>query len=370
MAKDEDKPAAAADAKPAATPNKADAGDAAAAFAKANADWKTLLGELGALQGKYRQADAQEKAAIAKQWDELMKKADAQQRELQAAAEKAYAAAPNADKQIVDLLLEIVRSCVLRNDDYESGLQVAKLLLDNKCGEKTLPNLAGIAAFQADQFDDAEQYFAQARKLSALDMAGSELAGEVAEYKKLWAKEKAVRDAEAKADDLPRVLLKTTKGDIEIELYENEAPNTVANFISLVEKKFYDGVVFHRVLPGFMAQGGDPTGTGSGGPGYQIKCECYKPDYRRHFRGTLSMAHAGRDTGGSQFFLTFRPTSHLDGKHTAFGRVIKGLDVLAKLQRRDPERPPLPQPDKIIKAEVVRKRDHKYEPQTIKEFEP
>ena len=130
-----------------------------------------------------------------------------------------------------------------------------------------------------------------------------------------------------------RVKLSTTRGDIVIELFENEAPQAVANFLTLVKDGFYDGVVFHRVLPGFMAQGGDPTGTGSGGPGYSIKCECYQPNYRRHFRGSLSMAHAGRDTGGSQFFLTFVPTSFLDGKHTVFGRVIEGMDVAAGLKR-------------------------------------
>src|SRR5262249_42783381 len=158
------------------------------------------------------------------------------------------------------------------------------------------------------------------------------------------------------ANDLPRVKLETTKGTIIIELFENEAPQTVGNFVSLVEKKFYDGLTFHRVLGGFMAQGGDPTGTGTGGPGYHILCECFKPEARQHCRGTLSMAHAGRDTGGSQFFLTFRPTTHLNGRHTAFGRVIEGMDVLAKLQRRDPQAANPPEPDKIVKAKVLRKR--------------
>ncbi|OHB73277.1 MAG: hypothetical protein A2V70_20170 [Planctomycetes bacterium RBG_13_63_9] len=172
-------------------------------------------------------------------------------------------------------------------------------------------------------------------------------------------------EAEAKADDLPRVLLKTNKGDIEIELFENEAPNTVANFVSLVDGGFYDGLTFHRVLPGFMAQAGCPQGNGHGGPGYLIPCECYEPNHRLHFRGSLSMAHAGKDTGGSQFFLTFLPTSHLDGRHTVFGRVVKGLDVLHKIQRRDPEELGAPDPDKIIEAKVLRKREHAYEPKKV-----
>jgi cyclophilin family peptidyl-prolyl cis-trans isomerase len=125
-------------------------------------------------------------------------------------------------------------------------------------------------------------------------------------------------------------------------------------------------LTFHRVLPGFMAQGGCPTGTGGGGPGYRIYCECEKPEHRNHFRGVLSMAHAGRNTGGSQFFLTFRRTSHLDGGHTVFGRVVEGLELLEDLQRIDPQRPQGVQPDKIVEAKVVRKRDHKYEPNRVR----
>jgi cyclophilin family peptidyl-prolyl cis-trans isomerase len=198
-----------------------------------------------------------------------------------------------------------------------------------------------------------------------MSQIGQQMVGNLDYYKAAWKKEQEIRAAEAKADDLPRVLLKTNKGEIEIELFENEAPNSTANFIALVEKGFYNGVVFHRVLPQFMAQGGDPTGTGSGGPGYVIPCECYQPNHRLHFRGTLSMAHAGRDTGGSQFFLTFLPTRHLDGKHTAFGRVVKGMDVLPKLQRRNPEQPEQPEPDKIVEAKVLRKRPHAYAPKTL-----
>ena len=177
-------------------------------------------------------------------------------------------------------------------------------------------------------------------------------------------RELAIRCAEAAADDLPRVKLVTSKGDIVLELFENEAPDTVGNFISLVESDYYDGLTFHRVLENFMAQGGDPKGDGTGGPGYTIYCECYKSDYRRHFPGSLSMAKtAARDTGGSQFFLTFVRTGQLDGKHTVFGRVIDGMDVVNSLQRINPDdRSGLakPEPDKIISAEVLRKRDHEY----------
>jgi cyclophilin family peptidyl-prolyl cis-trans isomerase len=165
------------------------------------------------------------------------------------------------------------------------------------------------------------------------------------------------------AEENPIVLLRTTKGDVIVELFEDKAPNTVANFVSLVEKGFYNGLKFHRVLDGFMAQGGCPKGDGTGGPGYSIACECYRSDYVRHQRGSLSMAHAGRDTGGSQFFLTFKATSFLDGKHTVFGQVVQGMDVVDRFQRMDPEKPnPYVQCDKIIEARMLRKRNHPYEP--------
>ena len=182
------------------------------------------------------------------------------------------------------------------------------------------------------------------------------------EAKKEESKDEESKDKKDKTEvdkdnkKLPQVLLKTNKGDILLELYEDEAPNTVANFISLVEDEFYDGLKFHRVIPGFMAQGGDPTGTGSGGPGYRIKCECTRKDHRNHDRGVISMAHAGKDTGGSQFFITFDQTPHLDGRHTVFGHVVKGMDAVDKLKNGD----------KIEKAVVKLKRDHKYKPEVIK----
>lgn len=175
------------------------------------------------------------------------------------------------------------------------------------------------------------------------------------------------RDAAA---NLPRVKLTTSKGVIELELFEDQAPNTVANFLELVGSKFYDGVKFHRVLDGFMAQSGDPKGDGTGGPGYTIACECRTPEARRHFTGSLSMAkQTAPDTGGSQFFLVFdrsESIQRLDGKHTVFGRVIAGQDVLNSLTRTHESTLTGEQqiagvtPDTIISAEVVRKRDHEY----------
>jgi len=119
----------------------------------------------------------------------------------------------------------------------------------------------------------------------------------------------------------------TSKGDFTVELFEDKAPITTKNFIDLVNKNFYDGLIFHRVIDGFMIQGGDPQGNGTGGPGYKIPDE-FSPDLKHDAPGILSMANAGPNTGGSQFFITLAPTPHLDKKHAVFGKVVTGLDVV------------------------------------------
>lgn len=128
---------------------------------------------------------------------------------------------------------------------------------------------------------------------------------------------------------MSKVKISTAKGDMIAELYDNETPGTVNNFLELIGKKFYDGLNFHRVLPNFVIQGGCPNGTGAGGPGYNIPCEV-DAEKQFHDRGVLSMAHAGRNTGGSQFFICHSRdnTSHLDRNHTCFGKVIEGLEVI------------------------------------------
>lgn len=128
----------------------------------------------------------------------------------------------------------------------------------------------------------------------------------------------------------------TDKGTMVIEFYEKDAPGTVENFIKLSEKEFYDGLTFHRVLPDFVIQGGDPSGNGTGGPGYSIDCET-SGDNQYHDRGVLSMAHAGKNTGGSQFFICHsrNNTSHLDGVHTCFGKVIEGVDTVDEIREGD-----------------------------------
>ncbi len=143
---------------------------------------------------------------------------------------------------------------------------------------------------------------------------------------------------------MKKAIIHTAKGDMKVEFYEKDAPNTVANFIKLSESGYYDGLNFHRVIPDFVIQGGCPNGSGSGGPGYKIDCELTGGN-QYHDRGVLSMAHAGRNTGGSQFFVCHsrNNTSHLDRNHTCFGKVVEGLDVIDAIKAGD----------KINKIEII-----------------
>lgn len=334
--------------------------------------WQEVVAQIPKTQQARQAASGAERKALDEQVAAQYKQAGELIGKMADAGLAIYKIAPDAYTDVNDTLVVIAQFYLNGEqsgdggDQYEKALKLITGLLDSGAGAK-YPELyfwGGLSAYNSNDFSLAEKYFAESSKAGGqvgrlspgLVQSALQAQQSLATMKKAWEKEAAIREAEAKADDLPRVKLTTTKGDVVIELFENEAPQAVANFLSLVKSGFYNGVTFHRVIPGFMAQGGDPDGNGTGGPGYNIKCECYQPNYRHHFRGSLSMAHAGRNTGGSQFFLTYVPTSFLDAKHTVFGRVIEGMDNASSIKRGEPVR----NPDKIIKAEVIRDRGHDY----------
>lgn len=273
------------------------------------------------------------------------------------------------NKETLEIANEVIEYTYSRNN-YPVTKEVAEAVLKTDKQNDNAANFLGVANFAEHDFENAHRILSLAKTNGQLlSNLGGQYLGSSKNYIDYWAVEKAIREKEAAAEgdeQNPQVKFKTSRGEIVLELFENEAPNTVANFISLVEKEFYDGLKFHRVLPNFMAQGGcplsktDPARAGSGGPGYNIDCEAYRKDARRHFSGSLSMAHAGKDTGGSQFFITHLPTPFLDKEvqptsvHTVFGRVVEGLDVVRALQKGDT----------IESATVIRKRNHEYVPET------
>lgn len=170
----------------------------------------------------------------------------------------------------------------------------------------------------------------------------------------IWKSELAASKGPVESDEpLPQVEITTEHGVIKVELYEDDAPNTVANFISLAEKKYYDGLTFHRVIAGFVAQGGDPQGTGAGGPGYTIRDEV---NGRKHVKGALGMAKTrAPNSAGSQFYFCLEAAHHLDAGYTVFGKVLSGMDAVAKIKKGD----------KMTQVKVLSKRDHPYVPEKI-----
>ena len=327
-------------------------------FSQAQEDLKKLVGELTSLQAEYQQPNA-DKTSIENKFNATRDKA----REAALALEQSASAAvlANPDNDDACAVVKDVLQSAMQADDPKKALSLVKTLDDAGKTNEELLLTGATAAMITSELDMAEKFLKAAKEAGMSDDKIASLQKAIDHERPKVNAEMSTRATEEKADDLPRVKIETTKGTIIVELFENQAPNTVANFISLVESHFYDGTPFHRVIPQFMAQGGDPTGTGTSGPGYTIDCECELPNARKHFLGSLSMAHAGKDTGGSQFFLTFRPTEHLDGRHTVFGRVIKGFDVLPKITRTEGPQA-RPTQDKIISAEIIRKRDHVYEP--------
>ncbi len=327
------------------------------------AQFQSLITKANQLAESFGTASVEERPAIQAEYKTVTEQIEQSLEPLKRSALAAYKVTGESNKAVSDMLLRIAGT-EMEKDNFQGILEITTPLIENGNESDGLFMVAGMGAYGTNQFEFAKQYWTKSQEKGTLPAEFTRYFNSLDDLIVSWKNEQEVRRKDAAGEPLPIVSLETSDGEIIIELFENQAPETVGNFISLVEKGFYDGLSFHRVLPQFMAQGGCPDGSGSGGPGYKIFCECYREDYRHHFAGTLSMAHAGKDTGGSQFFLTFLPTTHLDGKHTAFGRVVEGWDVLHKIRRIDPGQPG-PEPDKIIRAKVLRKRNHEYVPNKV-----
>ena len=363
-----------------------------AAYIEAFREYRTLTQRLSAIVTEYQDARPARRAEIETEHAELFQQGLAFHKRSIELALDAFDEAPNRNPLVNDLLYRTVE-WEFNRENYEESVRIFRRLASAGIAEgeqfHAFYVFAGLAAMLSMNYDEADEWLKIAAESGALARGfrsmppsrGPRVPSRAETFqshmrampavREAWERELEIRKAEAEAAEqdpakrLPRVELITTKGRIVLELFENEAPNTVANFINLVEARFYNGTEFHRVLPVFMAQGGART---RGGPGFTIDCEKGRnfPEARRHFRGSISMAHAGRNTGGSQFFLTFVPTTHLDeapNLHTVFGRVVEGIEVLADIQRFDPgdENAIIPVLDRIVEARVLNKRDHAYE---------
>ena len=334
--------------------------------------WRSLIKEVYRKQLEFKMVTIEESSNVRKQWQEKVAEAQTVFDKIEPLATDLFLSYPEPSKELTDLMMRITNNYFVKGQ-YEKADELAERIL--KITGKDIPMMIyirGRAALFMNKFDDARKFATDYSAMLNNLPDKEKILFDVLDYlSENFEKEKKFRKQEAEADDLPRVEIKTTKGTILVELFENEAPNTVGNFISLIEKGYYDGKIFHRVLNNFMAQGGAYTSQGQfAQPDYYIYDECGKEDARGHFRGVLSMAK-GNDphTANSQFFITYVPVPHLDGKHTVFGRVLKGMRVADELSRTfsvDDKEKEVPIrtaiPDQIISMKVIRKRDHEYVP--------
>jgi cyclophilin family peptidyl-prolyl cis-trans isomerase len=332
------------------------------AYPTALEQWQGHLQEVRRLRDQSSTAVGEERSSLQQKYADAIVEGEQALAQFSRVAERQVSQGGDAKEEAGEFL-QIRIQDLLTRDDFEPVIQIGQLLIAQGFQTADVYEATAIAAYMTNQTQLARDYFQEAEKRGGLDSSSKQLLDSIAYREKAWDEEQRLRQAESEADDLPRVRLSTDKGDIVVELFENEAPLSVANFVHLVDQGFYDGLSFHRVLPHRMAQGGCPQGDGTGGPGYTIPCESYGDTSRRHFRGSLSMAKKSeRNTAGSQFFFNFTPAQHLDGEYTVFGRILEGMDVLAKLQRRNPKNPAAAPPDRILKAVVERRRDHEYQP--------
>ncbi len=264
---------------------------------------------------------------------------------------------------------------------YENSLEGAKMMIDSELAYPYLYLMAGRSAFIEGKTDEALKYykaFVDVNGVEKLEKCDKIFSGMLNDYPALLAKEQEQLKIDETAN-LPRVEFETSRGRVVIELFEDQAPNTVANFIKLVEDGFYDGTDFYQVLDDLLAMGGDPVGDGSGTSGKLIADEYDRPDARQQFRGYLSMAKmpSPRDntvlipnTASSQFVIALIPLMKKEQNQTVFGRIIVGMEAVCAFRRIDPsekkEKTVQLPPDRIITAKVLRKRDHPYEVQYVK----
>jgi len=324
--------------------------------------WKQHVQQVQQLRDKIQTSVGEQRSSLQEQYATAIEEGEEALAQFTAAAENQLSQDGNHQEQAEKFLRARLLDLMAR-DDFEPMSQISQTLMNHGIQTKDVYEAAAIAAYMTHQTQLATGYIQEAEKKGGISNSTRQLQKNIPYLEKVWSEEKRLREAEAEADDLPRVRISTSKGDVVVELFENEAPLSVANFVHLVDQGFYDGLSFHRVLPHYVAQGGCPKGDGTGGPGYTIPSETDGGNYRRHFRGSMSMAKTSEpNSGGSQFFFTFVPIRQLDGEYTVFGRIIEGIDVLGKLKRRNPENPNAPSPDRILKAVVERRRDHEYRP--------
>jgi len=341
------------------------AGNAAEQFAGLRAQWTEFSLELDKARYRVNNCLPDQKSEAVLAYDTLLESGNELLQQFADAAVAAYEADPtNAD---AERYLRIMIEHTLTADRYEDVQRMAKAVIEHGTPDALTYEQAAVAAFELGDLDAAERYFGEAEKLGDLSEEAQARRGTIPEWREKLVREMELRNKEAEADDLPRVTIATTKGDIVVELYEDQAPNTVANFVALADRKFYNGLEFYRVDSNFAAVAGCPLNRGTGGPGHEIVSETDRDDRRPAMRGTISMVNGGRDRCGSQFFIALSSSGvrNTDATNPVFGRVISGMNVVERLRRVNPDTTSKDfHRERILDTQVERRRSHDYKPKT------
>ena len=342
-------------------------------------EFKAIVQRLRDIQREYKVVRPTGREALEKEFHDKMLESDERFRALMASAPAAFAANP-ADKEIGDFLGATAMVLAERDGKFEEAIAKLEVLAEYNFRLEELADPYGRIAFEVSDYETAEKYLKKAEELKSLTPTGKERLARIEEEKKHWGDELAARerDAALDAEPLPQIRLKTTQGDVLIELFENDAPNTVANFITLVEQGYYDDLPFTLVQPGYRADVGTVLPGSPKELDYTIPSEGHGESFRRHFRGSVSLnwpQDKGKDGGNAEISILLVPDRSRDPAksetgqdtgNTVFGRVVEGLDVLSEFAANNIAQSQQ-QLDKVIDAEVVRKREHPYE---VKKVEP
>lgn len=348
-------------------------------FDRELAEWRQMLMEAREAGLRYFVSDREGSIEIREKYEDLAKRGYQQMEVLIPLAMKALDEMDEPDDELIEFITRIQNKHYY-DGQYAESVALGERLLAIDSDIRVANMINGRASVLVNRFPEAYEFaLNNSQLIDSFTQTEKNLFSYLPMLIEKHQREMKFQEAD-KNNDLPQVEIRTTKGTIVLELFEDQAPETVGNFINLLESGFYSETYFHRVIRQFMAQGGGFTATSSGkpvkkDPGYRIHDECNLPNSRHHFRGVISMANTGEpNSGSSQFFLTTVPVPGLDGKHTVFGRVLSGMDVVDKINvtftAGTEEQPSAEIPgavqDKILSTRVIRKRDHDYKPNKIK----
>ncbi len=330
----------------------------AEAYAEKLALWREVVKKMFLIRGQFEISSQEEAEEWRVQWRETVAKGNKIMAELKWIALAAYIESPNTDDDLARMLEKFASEAV-KIADYEEAYRIAKPMAENRTRYKKIYQHAALSAFATSNYREAKKFFRMAAEQEVYEGYYANMEKDLPRLIKMWDEEESQRLEERKKNDLPRIKFTTNRGEFEIELFEDSAPNSVAGIVYLVENKFYDGLKFFN-SDQVSVRFGCPNNAGNGDGGFQIESEINLPKTRQQFRGSVALLSTANGYCGSQMFIS--KTAKPDNKiHPMVGRVVSGMKIVISIFQ--PNETNVGEPlDYIVKAEVIRKRDHNYLP--------